>query len=57
LWISGHLVWDVKFPYVVYVLAFDRQAVAQALQKDWIGSGEEHLEKIVQVSFDIPPNK
>ena len=44
-----------KFPYVIYVLAFDRQAVAQALEKDWIGSGEEYLEKIVQVSFDIPP--
>ena len=44
-----------KFPYVVYVLAFDRHAVAQALTAVGIESGEEYLEKIVQVSFDIPP--
>jgi predicted KAP-like P-loop ATPase len=44
-----------KFPYVVYVLAFDRQAVAKALEEFGFESGEAYLEKIVQVSFDIPP--
>ncbi len=44
-----------RFPYVIYVLAFDREAVAKALKELGVDSGEEYLEKIVQVSFDIPP--
>jgi predicted KAP-like P-loop ATPase len=44
-----------RFPYVIYVLAFDREAVAEALRDLGVDSGEEYLEKIVQVSFDIPP--
>jgi predicted KAP-like P-loop ATPase len=44
-----------RFPYVIYVLAFDREAVAKALKDLGVDSGEEYLEKIVQVSFDIPP--
>ena len=44
-----------RFPYVIYVLAFDRRAVAQALKEAGVESGDEYLEKIVQVSFDIPP--
>src|SRR6185437_14607752 len=44
-----------RFPYVVYVLAFDRTAVAKSLQDFGVDSGNEYLEKIVQVSFDLPP--
>jgi predicted KAP-like P-loop ATPase len=44
-----------RFPYVTYVLAFDRSAVASALEGVGVDSGEEYLEKIVQVSFDLPP--
>jgi predicted KAP-like P-loop ATPase len=44
-----------RFPYVIYILAFDREAVSDALKQLDIDSGEEYLEKIVQVSFDIPP--
>lgn len=44
-----------RFPYVVYLLAFDRTAVAAALRDFGIDSGNEYLEKIVQVSFDLPP--
>lgn len=44
-----------RFPYVIYVLAFDREAVSKALEELGVDSGEEYLEKIVQVSFDIPP--
>lgn len=44
-----------RFPYVVYLLAFDRTAVAGALQESGIDSGDEYLEKIVQISFDLPP--
>lgn len=43
-----------RFPYVTYVLAFDREAVASALKATGVDSGEEYLEKIVQVSFDLP---
>jgi hypothetical protein len=43
-----------RFPYVTYVLAFDRTAVAAALKDTGVDSGEEYLEKIVQVSFDLP---
>jgi predicted KAP-like P-loop ATPase len=43
-----------RFPYVTYVLAFDRSAVASALQGIGVDSGEEYLEKIVQVSFELP---
>ncbi len=43
-----------RFPYVTYVLAFDRTAVASALKETGVDSGEEYLEKIVQVSFDLP---
>jgi hypothetical protein len=39
---------------VTYILAFDRSAVASALQESGVDSGEEYLEKIVQVSFDLP---
>jgi predicted KAP-like P-loop ATPase len=44
-----------RFPYVTYVLAFDREAVSAALKDTGVDSGEEYLEKIVQVSFEIPP--
>ncbi len=43
-----------RFPYVTYVLAFDRTAVASALKEIGVDSGEEYLEKIVQISFDLP---
>lgn len=42
------------FPYVVYVLAFDRDVVADALKEVQRGDGETYLEKIVQVPFDLP---
>jgi predicted KAP-like P-loop ATPase len=45
---------SARFPYVVYLLAFDRHAVVEALKNDGLESGEEYLEKIVQVSFDLP---
>jgi len=44
-----------RFPYVVYILAFDKEAVSRALADEGTKSGEEYLEKIVQVGFDLPP--
>lgn len=42
-----------SFPNIIYVLAFDRVRVEQALSENGI-SGRTYLEKIVQLSFDIP---
>jgi len=38
------------FPYVTYLLAFDRKVVAETIGK----MGEAYLDKIIQTSFDIP---
>jgi predicted KAP-like P-loop ATPase len=47
------------FPNVVYVLSFDRTVVFESLKNVQPGlPGEEYIEKIVQVIFDLPkPNK
>lgn len=42
-----------SFPNVVYVLAFDRRRVEQALSENGV-PGRAHLEKILQLSFDVP---
>ncbi|MGO2933728.1 KAP family P-loop NTPase fold protein [Microbacterium sp.] len=42
-----------SFPNIIYVLAFDRERVEQALTEDGI-PGRAYLEKIVQLSFDVP---
>ena len=42
-----------NFPNIVYVLAFDRHHVEEALSQDGM-AGREYLEKIVQVVHDLP---
>lgn len=42
-----------SFPNVIYVLAFDRTRVEQALSEDGI-PGRAYIEKIVQLSLDVP---
>ncbi len=42
-----------NFPNVIYILAFDRERVEDALQEDNI-PGRAFLEKIIQVVVDIP---
>lgn len=42
------------FPYVTYLLAFDREVAAEAIAKQTGLSGDRFLEKIVQVPFDMP---
>lgn len=42
-----------SFPNVIYVLAFDRRRVEQALSEDGV-PGRSYLEKILQLSFDVP---
>lgn len=42
------------FPNTIYLLAFDKNIVAKALQPEQKGTGLEYLEKMVQMPIDIP---
>src|SRR5437764_9651607 len=42
------------FPNTIYLLAFDRARVASVLDESYGGAGSVYLEKIVQVSFELP---
>ena len=42
------------FPNITYLLAFDKQVVTQSLEEFHAGSGDDYLEKIVQVPFELP---
>lgn len=42
------------FPNVIYLLAFDKKVVTKALESAQGIPGEEYLEKIVQVPFELP---
>ncbi|QNE42598.1 NTPase KAP [Frigoribacterium sp. NBH87] len=42
-----------SFPNIIYLLAFDRVRVEKALTEDGV-PGRAYLEKIVQLSFDVP---
>ncbi len=42
-----------NFPNVIYILAFDRLRVEQALTEDGL-PGRDYLEKILQISVDLP---
>jgi len=41
-------------PGITYLVAFDRDVVAQMLDQDQEGHGGDFLEKIVQVAFELP---
>jgi len=43
------------FPNVAYLLAFDRDVAAQAIEQQSGLPGERYLEKIIQVPFVLPP--
>lgn len=42
------------FPYVTYLLAFDREVAATAISEQTGLPGDRYLEKIVQVPFELP---
>lgn len=42
------------FPNMIYLLSFDREVVSRALSVEQNCNGEEYLEKIIQLHFDIP---
>lgn len=46
-----------KFPYVSYLLVFDKDVVIRALEKVQEGNGNDYLEKIIQIPIEIPPIK
>lgn len=43
------------FPHTVYLLSYDKDIVAHALDDVQGYRGAEYLEKIIQVPFDLPP--
>ena len=43
-----------NFPNIIYVVAFDRYRVENALSEEGI-NGRDYLEKILQIAVDIPP--
>ncbi|EPQ8816096.1 KAP family P-loop NTPase fold protein [Pseudomonas aeruginosa] len=43
------------FPNVIYLLAFDRDVAAQAIEQQSGLPSERYLEKIIQVPFELPP--
>lgn len=43
-----------NFPNIIYIVAFDRIRVENALNEEGI-NGRDYLEKILQVAIDIPP--
>jgi predicted KAP-like P-loop ATPase len=45
---------NADFNNTIYLLAFDRNIVEKSLEEQEGVSGKEYLEKIVQVSFDVP---
>lgn len=42
------------FPYMTYLLAFDREVAATAINEQTGLPGERYLEKIIQVPFELP---
>jgi predicted KAP-like P-loop ATPase len=44
----------VDFPYVTYLLAFDREVAATAISTQTGLPGDRYLEKIIQVPFELP---
>jgi len=42
------------FPYVTYLLAFDREVATKAINEQTGLPGERYLEKIIQVPFELP---
>ena len=45
-----------NFPNIIYLLAFDRTVVTKALEPlQDLPKGKEYLEKIVQISLEVPP--
>lgn len=42
------------FPNVIYLVAFDRDIVSRALEKEHAFDGDQYLEKIVQATFELP---
>lgn len=43
-----------NFPNTMYLLAFDKEVVVKALEKVQEGSGEDYLQKIIQIPIQVP---
>ena len=43
-----------NFSNIIYLIAFDRDIVITALNSQFSGKGQEYLEKIIQVEYELP---
>jgi len=42
------------FPKVIYILAYDKSVVVESLKQIQNNRGEDYLQKVVQVTYDVP---
>jgi predicted KAP-like P-loop ATPase len=42
------------FPKIIYLLAFDRAKVEGSLDQEYVEGGRNYLDKIIELSFDLP---
>ena len=42
------------FPHMIYLLSFDKKVVANALRETQQCDGDDYLEKVIQVPFEVP---
>ncbi|WP_156166805.1 P-loop NTPase fold protein [Pedobacter sp. BMA] len=45
---------NLNLSNTIFILAYDKQVIIQALEKEYGLDGEQYLEKIIQVDFHIP---
>lgn len=43
-----------NFSNIIYIVAFDREMVIDAIGKNFNGKGQEYLEKVIQVDYEVP---
>ncbi|HEX7903244.1 MAG TPA: P-loop NTPase fold protein [Chitinophagaceae bacterium] len=43
-----------NFSNIIYIVAFDREIVIEAIGRNFNGKGQEYLEKVIQVDYEIP---
>lgn len=43
-----------KFPNTIYLVVFDKEIVVKALEETQNGSGEDYLEKVIQMPIQVP---
>ncbi len=43
-----------NFSNIIYIVAFDREVVIDAIDRNFSGKGQQYLEKVIQIDYEIP---